>query len=155
MLLGSAVLQSDLADLGFPTAQARCIQGAELQFSALIAAGCTYSGKQIAMDDGSRSNLQALVIAANMVTSGQATWTTPTSGTSTLPAFDNYAKGWVATDGSRLALATPQDAVTLALAVSSYYSALVQHETDLITEALTATTVPALPDPTSGWRTTS
>ncbi|MBP2310702.1 hypothetical protein GBZ48_35575 [Azospirillum melinis] len=63
---------------------------------------------------------------------------------------DDYAKGWIAIDNTRLPLPTPADGVALAAAVALAYSATVQHACDLKDAALTAAD-PATVDELAGW----
>lgn len=110
-------------------------------FDARIATGLAYGGLHVQIDDGSRGNLQSLVTMATLVGQGLTTWPT------------NFARGWVTSENERIPLPTPQDGVTLALAASAYYSALVQHEADIALAVTAAADQAALAaiDVTAGW----
>lgn len=129
-------------------AKAARLSDARAELASRLAAGLLVGSLHVAIDAESRSNLQAVVLAAGLVKDGSATWNQQDG--SSLPDFRDYARGWISMEGDRIPLATPADGVGLALKVSAYYSALVQREQDLENE-INASSDPASVDVTADW----
>ena len=121
--------------------QAAKVAAVQAQFATLLAAGLSYQGQHVAIDDGSRANLTACAVEAVLCAQGASTW----------PA--NYAKGWITLEGGRIALPAYTDGLALAQAAGNYYAALAQHGQDLENAVTAATTLAAAQavDPTAGW----
>jgi hypothetical protein len=100
-----------------------------------IGAGFPRDGRHVQIDDGSRANLTALALTADLALRGVVPWP------------DDYAKGWITIEGDRLPLNQPKDGLSLSYAAGLYYSAIVQHQRDLEGYAEAGQDV----DPTKGW----
>lgn len=107
------------------------IAAVEAQFAARLAAGLPYQGQVIDIDAPARADLGGMALTAALVNMGQLTWP------------EDISRGWVARGNARVPLPTPADGIALATTAAGYYSALVQHESDLIAD-------PSL-DPAAGW----
>ena len=139
-LIGGAQLGAQPVTLADLKAAKTASSRAEL--SRRIAGGLAYGGLHVAIDVESRSNLQAVVLAANLVAAGKASWDVD---------FANYKRGWISVEGPRIPLDTPDAGVALAMAASAFYAALAQHEQDLEDLTAAATMPSALPDEAAGW----
>lgn len=100
--------------------------------------GVAHAGKRFSIDDSTRTNLGGMATTAVLVQLGFLSWP------------DEYARGWIALDNTRLLLPTPQDGVALAAAAGNAYAGLVQHARDLKDAALVAADLDHI-DAAEGW----
>lgn len=79
----------------------------------------TGAGLHVAVGDGDRANMVAMATAAIAAMSGAVSWA------------PSYQAGWISIENIRIPLATPQDGLGLAAAVSEWYATQRQHARDL------------------------
>ena len=122
-------------------AQAEKVTAINAQFATRLAAGLSYQGQVIDIDDGSRANLSGMALSALLAINKVQAWP------------DTISRGWVSRSGVRVPLPGPTDGLTLANAAASLYSGLVQHAADLSISVMSATDVAtvAAVDETTGW----